>query len=170
MSSSLRTVSPSHPILRIVGLAGVTLPLVALLGACGAKDAAPGAAGAGAPSGPPPATVGVVTVANESVALQTELPGRVSPLRVAQVRARVNGVVQKRLFREGSEVQAGQPLYQIDPPFTRPRWTAPRPAWPRPRPTWPRATATGRALPAAGRSQGGQQAGICQRWRPPRSG
>ncbi len=119
MSSSLRTVSPSHPILRIVGLAGVTLPLVALLGACGAKDAAPGAGGAGAPSGPPPATVGVVTVANESVALQTELPGRVSPLRVAQVRARVNGVVLKRLFREGSEVQAGQQLYQIDPAIYR---------------------------------------------------
>jgi membrane fusion protein (multidrug efflux system) len=122
MSSSLRTVSPSHPILRVVGLAGVTLPLVALLGACGAKDAAPGAGGAGAagaPSGPPPATVGVVTVANESVALQTELPGRVSPLRVAQVRARVNGVVLKRLFREGSEVQAGQQLYQIDPAIYR---------------------------------------------------
>ncbi len=122
MSSSLRTVNPSHPILRIVGLAGVTLPLVALLGACGARDAAPGAGGAGAagaPSGPPPATVGVVTVTNESVALQTELPGRVSPLRVAQVRARVNGVVLKRLFREGSEVQAGQQLYQIDPAIYR---------------------------------------------------
>jgi membrane fusion protein (multidrug efflux system) len=119
MSSSLRTVSPSHPFLRIVGLAGVTLPLVALLGACGAKDAVPGAGVTGAPSGPPPATVGVVTVANESVALQTELPGRVSPLRVAQVRARVNGVVLKRLFREGSEVQAGQQLYQIDPAIYR---------------------------------------------------
>ncbi len=117
MSSSLRTVSPSHTLLRIVGLAGVTLPLVALLGACGARDAAPGAGGtggAGAPSGPPPATVGVVTIANEAVALQTELPGRVSALRVAQVRARVNGVVLKRLFREGSEVKAGQQLFQID--------------------------------------------------------
>jgi membrane fusion protein (multidrug efflux system) len=55
-----------------------------------------------------------VTVTPESVALQTELPGRVSPLRVAQVRARVNGVVLQRLFREGSEVKAGQALYQID--------------------------------------------------------
>ena len=45
---------------------------------------------------------------------QPELPGRVSPLRVAQVRARVNGVVLKRLFQEGSEVKAGQALYQID--------------------------------------------------------
>jgi membrane fusion protein (multidrug efflux system) len=99
------------------------LPLAAalatLLVACGAKDAAPGAGGAGAPAGPPPATVGVVTVANESVALQTELPGRVSAVRVAQVRARVNGVVLKRLFREGSEVQAGQQLYQIDPAIYR---------------------------------------------------
>jgi membrane fusion protein (multidrug efflux system) len=122
MSSSLSTVSPSQSLLRIVGLAAVTLPMVVLLGACGAKDAAPvagGAGGAGAPSGPPPATVGVVTVANEAVALQTELPGRVSPLRVAQVRARVNGVVLKRLFREGSEVKAGQQLYQIDPAIYR---------------------------------------------------
>jgi membrane fusion protein (multidrug efflux system) len=88
---------------------------VTLLAACGARDATPGAGGAaGAPSGPPPATVGVVTVANETVALQTELPGRVSAVRIAQVRARVNGVVLKRLFREGSEVKAGQALYQID--------------------------------------------------------
>ena len=91
------------------------LPLAAILVACGAKDGAPGAGGAaGAPGGPPPATVGVVTVANQAVALQTELPGRVSPVRVAQVRARVNGVVLQRLFREGSEVKAGQVLYQID--------------------------------------------------------
>jgi membrane fusion protein (multidrug efflux system) len=54
-------------------------------------------------------------MANQTVALQTELPGRVSSVRVAQVRARVNGVVLQRLFREGSEVKAGQLLYQIDP-------------------------------------------------------
>ncbi len=85
--------------------------LVLALAACGAKDAPPaGAAG----KAPPPATVGVVTVAEQAVALQTELPGRVSPLRVAQVRARVNGVVLKRLFREGSEVKAGQVLFEID--------------------------------------------------------
>ena len=63
---------------------------------------------------PQPPAVGVVTVADQVVALQTELPGRVSPVRVAQVRARVNGVVLKRLFREGSEVKAGQVLYEID--------------------------------------------------------
>ncbi|WP_348689517.1 efflux RND transporter periplasmic adaptor subunit, partial [Acidovorax soli] len=72
----------------------------------------PAAGGPG--GGMPPAEVGVVTVASQSVALQSELPGRVSAVRVAQVRARVNGVVLQRLFREGSEVKAGQVLYQID--------------------------------------------------------
>jgi membrane fusion protein (multidrug efflux system) len=83
-----------------------------LLAACGAKDGAPPAGAA--PKAPPPPEVGVVTVEEHKVALQTELPGRVEAVRVAQVRARVNGVVQKRLFREGSEVKAGQPLFQID--------------------------------------------------------
>lgn len=80
--------------------------------ACGAKVETPAGGGNG---GPPPATVGVITVTQQTVALQTELPGRVSPLRVAQVRARVNGVVLKRLFQEGSVVKAGQALFQIDP-------------------------------------------------------
>ncbi|MDO9071844.1 MAG: efflux RND transporter periplasmic adaptor subunit [Rubrivivax sp.] len=83
------------------------------MAACGAKDQA-----AGAPPGagtPPPPQVGVVTVAPQTVALQTELPGRVEALRTAQVRARVNGVVLKRQFNEGSEVRAGQPLFLIDP-------------------------------------------------------
>jgi membrane fusion protein, multidrug efflux system len=94
------------------------LPLVlalALLSACGGGSGsnAPG----GAPGGgmPPPPPVGVVTVAPQVVALQTELPGRVEPVRVAQVRARVNGVVLKRQFVEGSEVRAGQPLFLVDP-------------------------------------------------------
>ncbi len=82
------------------------------LAACGAKEPAPGAA-AGAM--PPPPPVGVVTVAPKTVALQTELPGRVEALRTAQVRSRVNGVVLKRQFSEGSEVRAGQPLFLIDP-------------------------------------------------------
>ena len=108
---------PKHPMARHFTLHRYALaltPLALLLAACGAKDGAPGAAGGGA-GGPPPAVVGVVTVANETVALQTELPGRVSAVRVAQVRARVNGVVLKRLFVEGSAVKAGQSLYLIDP-------------------------------------------------------
>lgn len=91
-----------------------SLTILALLSGCGAKDGAPAAGGPGAGSKPPPPEVGVVTVALQPVALQTELPGRVEAVRVAQVRARVNGVVQKRLFREGSEVKAGQKLFQID--------------------------------------------------------
>ncbi len=85
---------------------------VTLLFGCGAKD---GASAPGGNGGPPPASVGVITVEQQRVALQTELPGRVSPVRVAQVRARVNGVVLQRLFKEGSQVQAGQALFQIDP-------------------------------------------------------
>jgi membrane fusion protein (multidrug efflux system) len=91
----------------------VLLGAALLLAACGAKDGAP-AAGGGPPAMPPP-QVGVITVQPQSVALRTELPGRVEALRVAQVRARVNGVVLKRLFTEGSDVKAGQPLFQIDP-------------------------------------------------------
>jgi membrane fusion protein (multidrug efflux system) len=64
---------------------------------------------------PPPPPVGVIVVAPQTVALQSELPGRVEPLRSAQVRARVTGIVLQRQFVEGSEVKAGQPLFSIDP-------------------------------------------------------
>ena len=57
----------------------------------------------------------MVSVAPKTAPLVTELPGRVEASRVAQVRARVNGIVLQRLFREGSEVKAGQRLFQIDP-------------------------------------------------------
>ncbi|MDZ7937602.1 MAG: efflux RND transporter periplasmic adaptor subunit [Rhodoferax sp.] len=90
----------------------LSIPLAVALVACGAKEGAPAAGGGG--GGMPPAQVGVIVVSPQAVSLQTELPGRVSAQRVAQVRARVNGVVLQRLFREGSEVKAGQPLYQID--------------------------------------------------------
>jgi membrane fusion protein (multidrug efflux system) len=72
--------------------------------------------------GPAPARraaeVGVVTVKPQPVTITTELPGRTSSYRVAEVRPQVSGVLLKRLFVEGSEVKEGQPLYQIDPaPF-----------------------------------------------------
>jgi len=70
-----------------------------------------------APPVPPP-EVATVTVARQRVELTTELPGRTSPYRIAEIRPQVNGLIQKRLFTEGSDVQAGQVLYQIDPaPF-----------------------------------------------------
>ena len=92
-------------------LTAVSLAVLLALAACGKKDDPAAAAAANRP----PPQVGVITAKLEQVALQTELPARVEPVRVAQVRARVNGVVLKRLFTEGSEVKAGQVLYQIDP-------------------------------------------------------
>jgi len=85
---------------------------LAVLAACGNKKdaAAPGPGGK-----MPPPEVGVITAKVQAVALETELPARAEPVRVAQVRARVNGVVLKRLFEEGSEVKQGQSLFQIDP-------------------------------------------------------
>ncbi|WP_022982708.1 efflux RND transporter periplasmic adaptor subunit [Ideonella sp. B508-1] len=62
-----------------------------------------------------PATdVGVFTVSAQSLPLTTELPGRTVALQSAEIRPQVSGIIQKRLFTEGSEVQAGQPLYQLD--------------------------------------------------------
>jgi membrane fusion protein (multidrug efflux system) len=62
--------------------------------------------------------VATVTVNLERVVLTTELPGRTSPYFVAEIRPQVNGIIQKRLFDEGSDVRADQVLYQIDPaPF-----------------------------------------------------
>jgi len=70
------------------------------------------------PPAPPPAEVGVMTLQPQPVNITTDLPGRTVAYRVAEVRPQVSGVVLKRMFVEGSEVKAGQPLYQIDPaPF-----------------------------------------------------
>ncbi len=95
---------------RCAAISAAALALAALLSACGDKADA----GKAAPARPPPAEVGVVTVAPRPVGLVTELPGRLEASRVAQVRARVAGIVLKRLFTEGSDVKAGQPLFQID--------------------------------------------------------
>jgi membrane fusion protein, multidrug efflux system len=71
-----------------------------------------------APTAPPVPEVATVTVVRQQVSLKSELPGRTSPYRIAEIRPQVNGLIQKRLFTEGSDVQAGQELYQIDPaPF-----------------------------------------------------
>jgi membrane fusion protein, multidrug efflux system len=61
--------------------------------------------------------VGVKSIATTSVTLTQDLPGRISAFRIAEVRARVNGIVLKRLFKEGSDVKEGQVLYEIDPSF-----------------------------------------------------
>ncbi|TAM13083.1 MAG: efflux RND transporter periplasmic adaptor subunit [Nevskiaceae bacterium] len=78
-----------------------------LLAACGSKD--------GPKPAPPPPTVGVVTLAPETVTLTSELPARTVAYRIAEVRPQVSGVILKRSFKEGGMVEKGQPLYQIDP-------------------------------------------------------
>lgn len=78
------------------------------LAACGPKGQG------AAPPAPPPPEVGVVIATPASVGVVSELPGRTESSRVAQVRARAAGIVQRRLFTEGSEVKAGQPLFRID--------------------------------------------------------
>ena len=69
----------------------------------------------GSPPASAPPRVSVVTVRSQAVPVTTELPGRVTAYRTADVRPQVNGIILKRLFVEGSEVRAGQQLYQIDP-------------------------------------------------------
>jgi membrane fusion protein (multidrug efflux system) len=97
--------------MRYAPLISVLTASLLVLAGC-KKDPAAGAPGGGQR---PPPEVGVIVTKAQSVELMTTLPGRVDPVRVAQVRARVNGVVQKRLFTEGSLVKEGQPLFQIDP-------------------------------------------------------
>lgn len=83
----------------------------ALLVGCGKTDAPAPAGG----QKMPPVEVGVVSATPGDVGLITELPGRVEASRVAQVRARAAGILQQRVFKEGSDVKAGQPLFRIDP-------------------------------------------------------
>ncbi|MDA8121298.1 MAG: efflux RND transporter periplasmic adaptor subunit [Deltaproteobacteria bacterium] len=92
--------------LKFILAAMVLSVLLATVG-CGSRKQAP----------PPPSVpeVAVVTVRPEPVELTTELPGRTSAYRVAEIRPQVNGIVLKRMFNEGDEVKAGDVLYQIDP-------------------------------------------------------
>ena len=71
--------------------------------------------GAEAPPAPPPPEVEIVTIKTQPVTNVIELPGRVQATRTAEVRARVDGIVQRRLFEEGTDVRAGQALFAIDP-------------------------------------------------------
>lgn len=102
MSTSRSALSASFRVLLI-------LALLSSIAACGDKS------GAATDVSPPPAEVGIITVAPTRLALTTELPGRLEASRVAQVRARVPGIVLKRIFREGSEVKSGEILFRIDP-------------------------------------------------------
>ncbi|MGH8787815.1 MAG: efflux RND transporter periplasmic adaptor subunit [Cupriavidus necator] len=96
----------SHNTLRRSACLAVTLAVLALAGCGPAKPASP-------KSATPEVTV--VTIKRTSVPVSVELPGRTSAYLIAQVRARVDGIVQKRSFEEGADVKANQTLYRIDP-------------------------------------------------------
>jgi len=88
--------------------AAIFLPM--LLSGCGSDDSKKSTASA---TPPPPPEVDVMTVTRSSAVLTQDLPGRLQAYRTAQVRARVEGVVEKRKFTEGSNVNEGDSLYQI---------------------------------------------------------
>jgi membrane fusion protein, multidrug efflux system len=98
---SMRSPSVSHAV--------VFAATLLLLAGCGKPPA----------GGPPPELavpeVGTITLEAKKLALTTELPGRTVPFQIAEVRPQVNGIVKERKFREGSDVKAGEALYQIDP-------------------------------------------------------
>ncbi len=83
--------------------------------AIGLLIALSGCSGSGEPQPPAPIMVETYLVETTTVPNIIELPGRVEPVRTAEVRARVNGIVQRRLYKEGTDVGQGQPLFRIDP-------------------------------------------------------
>ena len=106
----LRSPVSLHPTWRASGGSGVVAALALALLLSGCKDEKKAAAGP-----PPKAAVDVVVLQTQPVPLTTDLPGRTSPYRTAEIRPQVGGVILKRPFQEGDVVKAGQVLYQIDP-------------------------------------------------------
>ncbi|MBR0718443.1 efflux RND transporter periplasmic adaptor subunit [Bradyrhizobium liaoningense] len=97
---------------RLACVAVMLAAFAPLLAGCDESISATSAAQAPEPD------VSIVVVKPQPRAVVRELPGRIAPTRVADVRPRVSGIVVERLFRQGSEVKAGEPLYRIDPrPF-----------------------------------------------------
>jgi membrane fusion protein (multidrug efflux system) len=117
------------------------LLISSFLTACGQGSAQTG-------GGMPPPEVAVVTVQPGDVGIVTELPGRLEASRTAQVRARTPGIVLKRIFKEGSDVRAGQPLFQIDPSTVQ------------------AAVASAQATLARAQANHTQAAGLAQRYKP----
>jgi len=105
-ASGLRRVLPAG---ASFGGATALIPAICLgLTACGGR----------APGGPPPMgppAVTVMTIQAQPLTLEADLPGRTSPFQVSDVRPQISGIIKARLFEEGSDVRAGQLLYQIDP-------------------------------------------------------
>ncbi|MHB8707600.1 MAG: efflux RND transporter periplasmic adaptor subunit [Desulfuromonadales bacterium] len=104
-------------------LTAVILCGVLLLAGCNKQQPSGPAPGQGAPP-----EVGVITIQPERAVLTTELPGRIAPHMIAEVRPQVGGIIQRRLFTEGGDVKAGQVLYQIDPATYRAAFASARAA------------------------------------------
>ena len=106
-TSSALSPSPVRRAAPRVTVLGSAALLALALGACNPKQTA-------APT-PPVPEVGFVTVTPQAIPYLRDLPGRVAPMRIAEVRSRVSGLVVKRLFEQGSQVKEGDILYKIDP-------------------------------------------------------
>jgi len=101
--------SVTYTIARRIGFG----PLLLALSACGGGNQQPGAEQGGPGAGPPP-LVAAITIRSQEVPNIVELPGRIEAVRTAEVRARADGIIEKRLYQEGTDVTAGQPLFRID--------------------------------------------------------
>jgi membrane fusion protein (multidrug efflux system) len=118
ISSSLASFSPTSFTKRvaartpyqILGVVSVSLPLL-LLAACGKQDGAANAA----PGNMPPPEVNIVTVQTRNLAMNFEYVGQTAGSSETEVRARISGILEHRLYEEGSRVKAGTVLFQIDP-------------------------------------------------------
>ncbi|MBC3869142.1 biotin/lipoyl-binding protein [Undibacterium oligocarboniphilum] len=106
LSLQIRRLFSLHTVQRVL----ISLPVVALV-ACG-NQAAGGAAGAGKM---PPPEVNVVTVNQRDLAVDFEYVGQTAGSKETEIRARVPGILENRLYEEGSRVKAGTVLFQIDP-------------------------------------------------------
>ena len=93
-----------RPLLHVLAIAGSAF----IVAGCGQSSAEP-------PAAAPTPEVSVHTVTEQSLALTTELAGRTSAFMISEVRPQVGGIVKTRLFKEGSDVKAGETLYEIDP-------------------------------------------------------
>ena len=100
----------SGPRVRSAGILLVLTAIAPLLAGCNEPESAI----ASVATQPTEPDVSIVTVKPQARSIVRELPGRIAPTRVADVRPRVSGIIVERLFRQGSEVKEGDPLYRID--------------------------------------------------------
>ncbi|MEO5347558.1 MAG: efflux RND transporter periplasmic adaptor subunit [Magnetococcus sp. YQC-9] len=97
-----------------IGLLLASPLLLSSLAGCERKEGVVDGAAKAAPAAPPPMEVERVAAVKKVISLRQEVPGRLQAIRSAEIRARVEGIVERQLFTEGSEIEAGTPLYRLD--------------------------------------------------------